>query len=111
MLLSLTAAAARPAPKVNEARALASAPASVVVADGKAWIARAGKSPPNLSARLSVASSTSAPRLARAEASAAAGKRCPPVPPAASRIERAELIPPSPLGGRDQRPVVCASSQ
>src|SRR3984957_20657596 len=34
--LSLTAAAARPAPRVSEARALASAPASVVVADGKA---------------------------------------------------------------------------
>src|SRR5580692_5868817 len=36
MRLSLTAAVARPAPKVSEARTLASAPASVVVAEGKA---------------------------------------------------------------------------
>src|ERR1700723_3812075 len=38
MRLSLTAAAARPAPKVSEARALASAPGSGVVADGKGGI-------------------------------------------------------------------------
>src|ERR1700727_3841516 len=46
MRLSFTAAAARPAPKVSEARALARAPDAVVVAAGKGWDARAGKTPP-----------------------------------------------------------------
>src|SRR5580698_6380509 len=50
MPLSFSAAAARPAPKVSDARALAMEPDAVVVADGKAWMARAGKSAPNLSA-------------------------------------------------------------
>ena len=35
----------------------------------------------------------------------------PTVPPAASRIGRAELIPPTPRDGQDQRPGACVSSR
>ena len=56
------------------------------VAEAIGWTAVAGKRPAKRSARSSVARCTVQPRAISSCASASAGNRCPPVPPAASRI-------------------------
>ena len=56
------------------------------VADGISITSSAGNEPAIAPTRLSVASATRAPPAFSALASASAGKRCPPVPPAERRM-------------------------
>jgi len=57
-----------------------------IVALGMTWTPAAAKAPAWRAARASVASATATLRFASAAASASAGNRCPPVPPAATRM-------------------------
>src|SRR5262245_29533769 len=62
------------------------------VADATWCTSAAGKWPAKRPARSSVAGWTCQPRATSSCASASAGKRCPPVPPAESRIVRSAIL-------------------